>query len=126
VAPQYTTHSVECGSCGRDLGQLTLNFVDSEPCADCGSTVRRFDANEPQQTGGMIGPIIVQIQNTYWERSLPWLLAVAATTILSGLVGGLLLHGWLSAVVSLALSTASFYLGLKALTRVRANRHLFP
>jgi len=64
--------------------------------------------------------IATEILRTYYEKSLPWLLVLVAVTIVSGLVGGLVLSGWPSVASAFAFSVVSFVVGLRAVSRVRS------
>lgn len=110
---------VRCGNCGRELAESSsLPSDQRKPCPDCGSTARRFDVHL-NAVVRLAATLALEVRRSYHERSLPWLVVLALLTISAGLIGGLVLTGWASVAVSIAFSIASFFVGLRAVTRVR-------
>jgi hypothetical protein len=56
------------------------------------------------------------------ERDWPWIMALAAASLVSALVGGLVVHGLWSVATSLMGSVATSVIGLWAFTRIRHER----
>jgi hypothetical protein len=110
---------VRCGNCGRKLDEsASLPPEQREPCPDCGSTSRRFEVHLNAVVRA-VATVAREVRRSYYEHSLEWLVVVAALTIASGLIGGLVVTGWASAGASFGFSVASFLAGLRAVTRVR-------
>lgn len=110
---------VRCGKCGRKLDESpSLPENQRQPCPDCGSTSRKFDLHL-NAVVRVVGAVALEVRRSYHERSLPWLIMLALLTIAAGLIGGLVLSGWASVAVSITFSIASFFVGLRAVTRVR-------
>jgi hypothetical protein len=115
-----TTQVVRCGKCGRILDESpSLDPSNREPCSECGSVVRKVDLGLTASVN-VVGRLGLEIRKSWYERSLPWLLALACLTIVSGLIGGLVLHGWPSVGASVGFSLITFFVGLKAMTHVRS------
>jgi hypothetical protein len=115
---------VRCGNpdCGRVLDQPPdLAPSDREPCPDCGSLTRVFEASGTAIVGTRASLALTKIHEEV-ERSWPWLLGSLALTVAGSLVG-LVLEGVPGLIVGLALGLLSFPVGLRAATRVREIEH---
>lgn len=111
---------VRCGNCDRVLEVSPSTAAnDRAPCPDCGSTRRTFEGSATLAMR-LVASVVSEIHRTYYERSLPWLLVLAAVTIASGLVGGFVLTGWPSVASAFVFSLVSFVVGLRAVSRVRS------
>jgi DNA-directed RNA polymerase subunit RPC12/RpoP len=113
------TAVVRCGECGRKLDEpSSLPVEQRDPCPSCGSKSRQFEVHLTAvvRVAATIGR---EVRRSYYERSLPSLIVLALLTVSSGLIGGLILSGWSSVGVSITFSVASFFVGLRAVTKVR-------
>lgn len=115
---------VRCGNpdCGRLLDESpTLPSSEREPCPDCDSLGRLFEASGTVAVGVAASLAWTKIHEEV-ERSWPWLLASLGLTIAGSLVG-VFLGGVPGLLVGLLLGLLSFPVGLRAATRVREIEH---
>jgi len=110
---------VRCGDCGAVLDERSNVPVERrKPCPSCGATSRKFEISL-SATLKLVSSLGLEIRREFYERNWPWLVLVGALTLLGALVGGLVFSGWASVAAALGFGVATFYVSLRALTKVR-------
>jgi len=107
--------STKCSGCGELLPD---NYT--EPCPKCGDTqkmhfVSTHDVAHAEESLGW------QHIREYYERHAIFLIIVIVITIGSPFLG-LVLAGWIGIAIGLVIGIATFFLGLRAVTKVREIR----
>ena len=105
--------SKECSSCGHPLDSGLIGS-----CSECDGTNKTYH-KRLEATVTVTGlPLSWRRFHEYYEKR-PLLLVVVGCITLGSLVLGLVLAGWLGLLVGLVLGVLSFFMGLRAVTRVR-------
>lgn len=115
-----TTSAVKCGECGKSLDEPPGTAVAQRaPCPDCGSTSRAFEVGIAT-TLRLVASVSLQISREIYEHHRGWIVAYLLLTVAAAVVSGLLFTGWASVIVTLILAVPLFYVGLRAVIRVRS------
>lgn len=111
----FTLHTTTCSGCGKPLPD---NF--QQPCQKCGSTRKTHHAeiHEVVHARATLGWRHI---HEYYERHRILLPLVLVITLGSPFLG-LILAGWRGVGAGLAIGIATFFLGLRAVTKVREIR----
>jgi hypothetical protein len=112
--------SAACGNCGFALDEPSGTPPDDRrPCPRCGSKSQRLGV-ELHGTVNVTASLVMEvIRKDVMERHWPWLVILLIGTIISAIVGGLVVSGWISVVVSLAFAVVLFLVGLRAIKTIR-------
>ena len=104
--------NTECSSCG-----YPLDSDHTGPCPECGGTNKTY--NKHLKATVIVRPSLSwKGFHEYYEKR-PLLLVIVGCITLGSPVLGLVLAGWVGLVVGLALGVLCFFMGLRAMTRVR-------
>lgn len=107
---------VTCSDCGHDLPD-----TPRAPCPNCGGTKRTHHVHVHDSIKLNVTERWTVIRH-WWERH-PVLLPLTFVLVVGPPFLGLWLSGWLGVCVGLLLSAVVFYVGLRAITRVREIEH---
>jgi len=109
------SQATRCSACGESL---PLNHVG--PCPKCGDTRKTHNVHieESLQIHASLG---WQHIHEYYERHRVLLPLVLGITVGSPFLG-LVLAGWLGVVMGLVIGVVTFFVGLRAVTKVREIR----
>lgn len=108
-----------CPACGADLTEVPA----SDPCPQCGgnrrsATLRAVPAAAVADASSPTAHIIEE----WIERDGRWLALLFLVSLASGLISGLVVHGWWAVGVSLLGACLATVVGLFALMRTRRER----
>ena len=109
------SQSTRCSGCGEIL---PLNY--DKPCPKCGDTRKTHDV-VIQETAHVSASMSWRHIHEYYERHPVLLPIVVAITVGSPFLG-LLFAGWPGVIVGLVIGLGVFFLGLRAVTKVREIR----
>ena len=107
---------VQCARCGE---QLALDH--NRPCPNCGAVGKRHNVSLDAILN-FRGSLGWQHVREYYEKHPIILSTLIAITVGAPLLG-LILAGWTGVTVALIVSVVSFFLGLRAITKVREIHH---
>jgi len=108
--------SAQCAGCGQQLAP-----DHTGPCPNCGAVGKRYNVSH-DGTLNFRASLGWQHVREYYEKHPIILLTVIAITAGAPFLG-LVLAGWAGVTVGLIIGAATFFLGLRAVTRVREIRH---
>src|SRR5205823_963823 len=98
---------VRCGSCGRVLDEDPGVPVETrKSCPGCGSTRRNVEIGLNATIHVTATLAIEIIRKAVIEKNWRWLAALVVLTVVSAVVGGLVVNGWVSVGVSLFVRSA--------------------
>jgi len=106
------SQTVHCSNCGAEL---PLNNVGA--CSMCGD-LRRTTRKELLAEQPVVASTIWQRVHRYYDKHPVPLMAVLAITVGAPFLG-LVVDGWRGVWIGVAIDLFAFFLGLRAVTRVR-------
>jgi hypothetical protein len=112
-------NEVACSDCGTELTP-----TQDGPCPACGGTARTVKALLTDSLSLTASERLTDIEKhrEFYEKNSPILWAVIAITVV-GSVLGLVLSGWPGVVAGLVLGALSYYLGPRAVIKIREINH---
>lgn len=107
--------STKCSGCGEPLPE---GFA--KPCPKCGDTRKTHDVSIHESVTAT-DPMSWQHIHEYYERH-PVLLPIVMGITMGSPFLGLVLAGWVGVLAGLFIGLIAFFLGLRAVTKVREIR----
>lgn len=109
-----TSQSLRCAECDK-----SLPIDHKDPCPECGSLKKNHDIRINETVGVQVSEKISKTAIREYYEKHPVLLPVVVLITIGSPFLGLVLAGGLGVIVGLVIGGAAFFLGLRAVTRVR-------
>lgn len=108
---------VQCSNCGRELEESPSAGSEREPCPDCGSLERTFNASGTLAIGVNISSEWEHTREFYEQHRL-WQ-AVALSSVFLASAVGLIVEGYAGCALGLTIGLAGYLVAPRGVTHVR-------